>query len=84
MMNHNPLRASAAKPLSRGVAAHSVVAAGDGIGRRDQTSAGGNTVPPVSVGNVYHGVMCCVFCQSRLDIFQVCLFFGMASSEIFF
>ena len=47
---------------------------GDGMGRRDQTSAGGNTVPPVSVGNVYHGVMRCVLCQSRLNIFQVCFF----------
>lgn len=63
MMNHNPLKASAAKPLSRGVAAHSVMR-GDGMGRRDQTSAGGNTVPPVSVGNVYHGVVRCVLCQS--------------------
>ena len=85
MMNHNPLKASAAKPLSRGVAAQSVIR-GDGMGRRDQTSAGG-THGPSSVGNAYHGVMRCVNHYIMRYLYRgfpgMFFFFGMASSEIF-
>ena len=67
MMNHNPLKASAAKPLSRGVAAHSVVAAGDGSpGRRDQTSAGGiPTVPPSCLLGMSTMAWCVVCCHAN-------------------